>query len=214
MHLTKIEFSSLLSYSPRGNSVSEKQSKTVMTYLKNDEFILNRVLMSEYISELIKENITSLPFSSFITNSPILVPIPKSSLTKPGTLWVPQRLAKALVHNGLGKTVKECLKRIEALPKSATSLAKDRPKAVQHYHSIEIQKIFPEPEEILVIDDIVTRGATIVGAANKLYDAFPRAHIQAFAAMRTISPPQIFKAVYEPCKGEITLSGQDTFRRP
>ncbi len=215
MHLSKIEFGSLLSYSPYGKSDSEKQSKTAMTCLKNDEFISNRrVLMSDYISGLIKKNITDLSFSSLLKINPILVPVPKSSLMQPGTLWVPQRLAKALNHDGFGKTVEECLKRVKALHKSATSLAKDRPKAYEHYCSVEVQKIFPDPEEILVIDDIVTRGATILGVANKLHDVFPRAHIRAFAAMRTISPPQILKAVYDPCNGEISLSGQDTFRRP
>ncbi len=100
------------------------------------------------------------------------------------------------------------------MPKSATSKAEERPKAVEHYHSIEVQTIFPEPEEILLIDDVVTRGATIVGAANKLHDAFPRAHIRAFAAMRAISSPGDFKNAYDPCEGKITLIDEQTSREP
>jgi phosphoribosylpyrophosphate synthetase len=71
-----------------------------------------------------------------------------------------------------------------------------------------------EPKEILLVDDVVTRGATIVGAANKLHDAFPGARIRAFAAMRTISPPQTFSQIVCPCVGKIMLNGQDTRRRP
>jgi hypothetical protein len=83
---------------------------------------------------------------------------------RPGTLWVPQRLANALIQNGFGKTIEECLKRVIPLPKSATSLAKDRPKAVEHFDSIEVQAVFSEPKEILLVDDVGTRGATFLGA--------------------------------------------------
>lgn len=123
-------------------------------------------------------------------------------------------MANALVQNGLGIAVTECLKRVLPLRKSATSSARNRPKADEHYASLGIQKIFSEPKEILLIDDIVTRGATIIGAANKLIDAFPEAHIRAFAAMRTISEPEQFRSISEPCVGEIILSGREAFRRP
>jgi predicted amidophosphoribosyltransferase len=119
-----------------------------------------------------------------------------------------------LIRNGFGKTVQECLKRVIPLPKSATSFAGDRPKAVQHCDSIEIESISPEPEEILLIDDIVTRGATFLGSANKLKVVFPRSHVRAFAAMRTISSPGEFKRIIDPCLGNITLEGQETTRRP
>ena len=84
-------------------------------------------------------------------------------------------MANAFVQNGLGIAVEECLKRVFPLRKSATSSAGDRPKADEHYASLEVQKILFEPKEILLIDDIVTRGATILGAANKLIDVFPEA---------------------------------------
>jgi predicted amidophosphoribosyltransferase len=133
---------------------------------------------------------------------------------QPGTLWVPQRLANVFVRRGLGQEVVECLKRVKAVRKSATSQAADRPKALEHYESMVVQEFFPEPAEILLIDDIITRGATVLGATNKLAEAFPRAHICAFAAMRTISPPDIFKSTIDPCMGSIELTGTDTFRRP
>jgi len=31
---------------------------------------------------------------------------------------------------------------------------------------MEVQKVLPEPDEVLLIDDIVTRGATVLGAVN------------------------------------------------
>jgi hypothetical protein len=164
-----------------------------MKALKDDEFVSDPpTLMSDFVGAAIKANIANFPSAHLFQTNPILVPVPRSSLMRPGTLWVPQRLAKALVRRGLGKGVEECLKRVTPLQKSATSLAADRPKALEHYDSMAVQKVFPEPQEILLIDDIITRGATVMGAANKLAEAFPATRIRVFAAMRTISPPDIF----------------------
>jgi predicted amidophosphoribosyltransferase len=186
-----------------------------MRTLKDDVPVLDGKrtrLMSEMICDAIKNDVSNLPFANFFAANPILVPTPRSSLMKPSSLWVPKRLAHALVNKGLGKSVEECLKRVTPLRKAAISMASDRPKAVEHYHSFQVQKVFPEPKEILLIDDVVTRGATLVGAANKLADAFPNTHIRAFAAMRTMSSN--FKQTYEPQIGFISLNGSETFRMP
>jgi hypothetical protein len=222
MHLSVVEFGSLLTYSPRGASDSEQRSRTWMQNLKNDLASSNPpIVMSRRISNVLKERMETLPFAHFFKVNPILVPVPNSTLMRPDALWVPRRLANALVLDGLGLAVAECLKRVLPLRKSATSSAGDRPKAYQHYASLEVQKMLSESKEILLVDDIVTRGATILGAANKLIDVYPEAHIRAFAAMRTISPmrtmspPQRFRSINEPCVGEITLRDDgEAFRRP
>jgi hypothetical protein len=187
MRFTKVEFGSYLTYSPRRNSDDARASRTAMKALKDDEVLREPpILMSELLGNLIRDNLSNLPFSKLFTANPVLVPTPKSSLMQPGTLWVPQRLANVFVRRGLGQEVVECLKLVKAVRKSATSQAADRPKALEHYESMEVQKFFPEPAEILLIDDIITRGATVLGATNKLAEAFPRAHICAFAAILLI----------------------------
>jgi hypothetical protein len=65
----------------------------------------------------------------------------RQSICQCGTLWVPQRLANALVQNGLGITVEECLKRVVPLRKAATSLPKNRPMASEHYDSLGVRKM-------------------------------------------------------------------------
>jgi gamma-glutamylcysteine synthetase len=77
-----------------------------------------------------------------------------------------------------------------------------------------VQKSFSDAEEIVLVDDVVTRGATLLGAANRLTEAFPNVRIRAFAAMRTMTPPLVFRAINDPCIGTIELRGIDTFRRP
>jgi hypothetical protein len=145
MHLSTIEFGSLLSYSPRGMSYFNRESRTAMNALKHDGYVSNLpILMSDFISKMVKEDMTTLPFAHFFQNNPILVPVSNSSLMRPGTLWVPQRLANALIKQELGRSVVECVRRIKPLPKAATSLSENRPKATQHYDSIEIQKILSQ----------------------------------------------------------------------
>jgi hypothetical protein len=102
MHLSTIEFGSLLSYSPRGMSYFNRESRTAMNALKHDGYVSNLpILMSDFISKMVKEDMTTLPFAHFFQNNPILVPVPNSSLMRPGTLWVPQRLANALINKNL-----------------------------------------------------------------------------------------------------------------
>lgn len=79
---------------------------------------------------------------------------------------------------------------------------------------MEIVNTLDEPEEILLVDDVVTHGSTLLGAANKLADTFPNARICAFAAMRTVSNPDEFQNIIAPCIGMIELHNGDTFRRP
>jgi len=193
------------------------KSKQVMLALKRDKVIASspRILMSQYIANLLKKKKDTLPFSSYFDGDAILVPVPKSSLMTPYTLWVPKRIASAIVRVGLAKGVLTCLSRVESLPKAATSPAKDRPLAKDHYRTIRVQESLCQPSKIILIDDIVTRGATLLGAANCLADFFSNTPIYGFAAIRTTSNPNEFTKIYDPCIGTIMLRDQgDTLRIP
>ena len=215
LHIFKLEFGSLLSYSPIVDSEAEQRARDVMLSLKRDTPVSNPSrFIPETISNQIKANLTTLPFSEFFSSNPTLVPLPKSSRMRSGDLWVPRRIANALFRIGLGNEVAEYLIRDQALPKSAFSTSAERPTVAQHYNSLGVQKRLPEPKEILLIDDVITRGATILGAANRLADVFPQAQIRAFAAMRAMSRPFRFNKLVDPCKGEIMFDGQNIRRRP
>lgn len=216
LRLSQLEYGALLAYSPHGYSPEIQHSKGVMNVLKNDSFLQKPpMLMSQWVASTIRQNMSTLPFASFFQPNTILIPTPKSSLMREGSLWVPDRLATTLVERGLGKEVARCLIRVEPVPKAAFSAAFDRPTAARHYETMQVQGRISEPDEIVLVDDVITRGATLLGAANRLADAFPQARIRAFAAMRTISNPDEFAKEYDPVVGDIRLrpSG-DTLRRP
>lgn len=92
---------------------------------------------------------------------------------------------------------------------------KTGPKPIEHYNSMAVKETLDDPKEILLIDDVITRGATLLGAANKLADAFPNAQIHALAFMRTKSDPAEFVRILDPCKGKILLREDgSTIRNP
>lgn len=213
MKISEVEFGSLLTYTPRGKLTEHFRSRTVMRNLKNDGVLQSGILMSSTIAQSIKREFRNYPFSDYFNENTILIPTPKSSLPQKDDLWVPQRITSALTNSNLGRN-EECLYRSIALPRSSTSLASDRPKAFQHYNSMEVKELLFDPKEIVLIDDVITRGATALGAVNKLADAFPNARIRVFAVMRTISNADEFSEIIQPCIGTIRLSGENTFREP
>ncbi len=190
-----------------------------MNAIKADDFVDQPpILMSEWIGRTVQQQLRSLPFAPFFTPGTVLVPVPSSSLMRPDTLWVPDRIARALVAEGVGREVLRSLARVRPIRKAATSDASERPMPTEQYETMGVQRIIrePSPSEIVLVDDIVTRGATLLGAANRLLEAFPSARIRGFAAMRTMSDPSDFEAYYKPERGWITYreATKDTLRRP
>ncbi len=218
MRLNQLEFGSLLSYCPRGGSSEEIQkSRHVMRFIKNDSFVEEPpVLMSDWISSTMERRRSELPFDSIFRTDSVLVPLPRSSLLQPDSLWVPERLASALVKRRFGTRVMPCLTRTRAVRKSSTSQADQRPTPTDHFESLAVQGNLGSAEDIVLIDDIVTRGHTMIGAANRLLEAFPSARICAFAAMRTVSDWMDFSHIYDPKTGSIDFREvtDDCLRRP
>ena len=177
MRLNQLEFGSLLSYCPRGgNSAEIQRSRQIMRSIKNDSFVEDPpVLMSDWISSTMQRRRSELPFSSLFRTNSVLVPLPRSSLLQPDSLWVPERIATALVRRRFGRRVLPCLTRTRAVRKSATSQADQRPTPTEHFESLAVQGNLGSTEDIVIVDDIVTRGHTMIGAANRLLEAFPSA---------------------------------------
>ncbi len=212
--IASLEFFSLLSYAPRGDLWKHEFSRECMRALKNNRFLPDtQIPMLVRIAQLCAKQADI--FSGFFSKETILVPVPSSCLAKPNTLWVPKILAVALVKEGLGGSVVQCLAREEPIiPKSSMRSADQRPTAYEQYRTMGVTSMLTEPKEILLVDDVVTRGATFLGAASRLAEACPHAHIRAFAAMRTVSNVSEFHNIVDPRKGNITQATHGTRRDP
>ena len=216
--LSTLDYASYLSYTPRPHETKTEEvlSKRIMSFIKSDRIVSSgnvNIPMSEFIAKNLKEELDSLPFATLFGKDVSLVPVPKSSLMTLGALWVPQRLVNALCKFNLGREL-NCLIRKEAVSPAHLTKPEDRPKPLDHYRTIDVQKKIGEPpKNILLIDDIITRGATLLGAASRLNEAFPNIPISAFVVMRTISNPDEFEKINSPVVGKISLNPSGSTHR-
>lgn len=199
-------------HTPRPKSADAKRAKEFTLALKRDEAHANGTCQSTYLTHLMSQQLDKYNFE-FFRSKPVLVPMPKSSPIRPGDLWVPQRIADSMVKEGLGRDAQPCLKRHTAVPKSAYSHPSDRPKARQHYDSFSVEAL-TDVDDLVLVDDVVTRGATFLGAASRLKERFPNAKIRAFALICTRSNPTEFSTFEDPAVGHITLRSGESYRRP
>lgn len=214
MNVPLVEFGSYLTYAPWGTENNHYESKSVKRELKENRATQTEPPFSERIVNKIKHNLSDIPFSDFFDQNPWLVPIPRSSQQDQDALWVPREIAIAMQSLGLGQSV-ECLWRQFPVPTSHTGPAANRD-ALQHYKSMAVKPTMPPPPlRIVLVDEIITSGATSLGAVNRIKEAFPEAHVRVFAVMRTISNSSEFRTIVDPCIGRITLRDDyRTFRRP
>jgi hypothetical protein len=151
-----------------------QQAKNVMFAIKSDSFLeqprQEPITMSQWIAIAVRQQMSTLPFISLFQPDTVLVPVPSSSLMQPGTLWVPDRIATALVKTGVGRGVVRYLTRSKPLRKAAFSDPSERPTPEEHYETLAVQRRVSEspPGEITLVDDIRTAVSSFGGDSNGL----------------------------------------------
>jgi hypothetical protein len=147
-------------------------------------------------------------FSSPVT----LVPVPGCGVAGPKTVWPALALCRELSRHGLGDDVQTVLRRVEAVPKSAWRHG-DRPSVDLHFRSLGVTSLPRVPRRFLLVDDVVTRGATLLGAARRLKAAFPAVPIDAFALAHVQGAGDVEQAV-QPCLEHIKSTPTGCIRLP
>ena len=206
---SELPFAALLVYSPHGESGVSIRSRGVRDKIKTAD---SRTL--QLAVQRIREYYRAAGFAAFLGSEMPLVPVPGSSLRVTGGLWVPERIAQALVAAGLGSEVLPCLLRTEAVPKSAFSNPGERPDVARHISTMAVEPQFLPPDRLTLIDDFVTKGRTLFAGASVLARAFPQAEIRAFALVRTMGLVPDVSKILDPCTGIIRLlPGTDDVER-
>jgi hypothetical protein len=77
-----------------------------------------------------------------------------------------------------------------------------------------IEGSLPAPDGIVLVDDVITKGRTLLAAATRVHEAFPNARIRAFALLRTMGMVPEIGQLLDPCVGEIRWQGGDAHRNP
>jgi hypothetical protein len=141
-----------------------------------------------------------------------LVPVPGSAPTTDAP-WPALILALALKDVGLGARVWIGLRRVSPVRKSATAPARERPTVRQHYESFCVETSVISPPRLVLVDDVITKGRTLLAAAARLQSALPHADLRAFALIRTVGSQPIEHLV-DICQGVVRWAGGDARREP
>jgi predicted amidophosphoribosyltransferase len=206
--IERISFASCYVYSPAGESAICARSRLLRALLKEGD----ARFMIKYAARVRRQTEPPAQLASFFHSGDVLVPVPRSA-PKVGGTWAAAELARALVQEGLGCATWPGLCRISRVNKSATSAKGRRPSVARHYDSFRLEPANFRPVSVVLIDDIITVGRTLLAAAACVRDAFPDAQIRAFALLRTTRWSGI-KNLFEPCRGEIRWMRGDAKRTP
>ena len=207
--VSEVPFGSLLVYSPRGLTEPSVRSRRVVGNIKT-----GHVPTLELAMERLLEHAASSGLDQLLGSGCALVPMPRSAPLLAGALWPGRLIADHLAAAGFGAGVHELLHRTEVVQKSATAPPGERPNARQHFETMTAEASLLHPERITLVDDIVTKGNTCLGAASALKDAFPQAEVQVFALVRTLGLQPEIERVLEPCVGTVTAKGDSAVREP
>jgi len=125
------------------------------------------------------------------------------------------RIAEELLRRGLGREVQPLLERRAPAEKSALlRVGSMRPGPEDHLCTIAVvDALQVGSRRVVLVDDVVTRGATLLGCATLLLRALPSVEIRAFAAVRTMSGLEI-DGMLAPVTGVITYSNGRLHREP
>ena len=203
--LNAISCASWLVYATRATDDNAKRVKKIILDIKADR--VDVATGTPFVRIVIERGAARLTDDAraVFDGHPMLVPVPGSSLTKPHTVWPSRRVCEELVRQGLGDDTLTAVSRTTAVTKSAGSVT--RPTLDQHLASLTVQAGLHPPSRLLLIDDVVTSGTTIMACAIKLALAFPGVPVSAFALARvqsTGNPQRVFDPIIE----HVTIAGQ------
>ena len=224
--LSELAFGAFLAYSPNGPPEVEphRSSQRLRAAIKTDSIYRGAPAIDLAVGRMAE--VRDAQLAQLFGSDVVLVPAPRSAPFPEGLsiplrgshkdfLWVPRRICETLVAAGLAGGWRPLLRREHRVIRSASALPGNRPLPFAHYESLSCVSELVPSERYLVVDDVVTRGSTLLACASRLSQAYPQAEVQGFALLRTVSNPAEFTGILDPVVGEVSLRSQgDTLRRP
>jgi hypothetical protein len=208
--LSEVVFGALLAYSPRGPADVSQRSRSVCYNIKaGDPATLRRAM------QLLREHVDGGGIlSPFFGQAVALVPMPRSAPLVAGALWPAEIICRSIVGAGLVRTIVPCLRRNEAVPKSARAPRGERPGVSAHFASMDAESMVGVADRVLVVDDVITKGSTALAAASRLVEVYPNADVKIFALVRTKGLVVDIERIFDPATGNVRLVGDEGDRQP
>jgi hypothetical protein len=204
-----LSFASCYSYCPRGLGAAAEASRRLCARVK----AAAPSWLPCYAGFVLRMSLSDPRLAALFARGTLLVPIPRSKRWDGEALWPALELAIALRDVGLALPVWTGLRRHIEVRKSATAPSGWRPSVRQHYESFCV--ISPAPvRRLVLVDDIVTKGRTLLAAAARLQAEMPYADIRAFALIRTRGFLPYIDQVTDVCHGVVHWAADDARREP
>ncbi|MBI3846688.1 MAG: phosphoribosyltransferase [Planctomycetes bacterium] len=130
----------------------------------------------------------------------------------PNALWPANALCRAIVEIGLARETMPLLSRTKPVKKSATAERGHRPRPDEHYETLRATASLNPVRRAVLVDDVVTKGSTLVAAASRLREVLPNSEIVGFSAVRTMGLIPEVDRIIQPVRSTITFNGFDAAR--
>jgi len=205
-----LSFASCYIYAPRGSGLLSASARIMCQRVKASD----PLWLPRYVGCMVEFMARERLFQHLFAGEAILVPVPGSapSCTAPWAAW---QVAMALRELGLARVVWAGLERRYPVRKSATALVGARPSVRQHFESFSVgPPPHPIPKKIILVDDVITKGRTLMAAAARLRYELPHADVRAFALVRTMGFLSHLDRLLAPCEGLVHWAGGDARREP
>lgn len=196
--LSEVRFGSFLAYSPKGTSDTSQRSRVACQAVKQWQQVGT-------IFERLRTDPLAAPLRGYLSPSAILVPAPRSAPLVTGALWPSRMICEAMVEIGLGREVVTALARVTPVRKSAWAARGSRPAAAEHLATMAVRSDLLLTGPVVIVDDVITKGATMLAGASLVADAYPDAAVETFALVRTLGLVPDVDRVVDPAIGVITL---------
>src|SRR6185437_11301835 len=158
---SRLGFYSCYVYSPRGEDEVSRGSRLLCARVKAG----NRRWLRRYVAAVRDHRIMQACVQGLSCAGSVLVPIPPSDSSTPTALWPSHLLALALCNAGLAASVWIGIRRRRSIARSSQAWRWERPSVFEHYRSLALERPTSSPMQVLLIDDVVTKGRTLMAAA-------------------------------------------------
>jgi hypothetical protein len=207
--LFRLSFAAPFVYSVRGATAVSVRSRQLRDRIKRGDQVLMEQI-ADHVADLVAQD----AFPGFFGPDVTLVPVPSHAPAAPGAVGTTARIAVALYERGLAAGIAPVLERTTLVAKSAFSAPAQRPRAQEHYDSLTVRTGLAGIARVLLVDDFVTRGATLIGAASRVCADHGGLAVKAFALVRSMTEGDVATIRY-PCTGSIEmLANGETQRVP
>ncbi len=200
--ITRINYGTLINYSPRGQSELSQRSRNVCGGIKH----CKPAYITNITDSLRREE--SRPLLDILNEDRVLVPIPRSGLLKEDTIWPSLIIAEELQQKGFGRSVNTILSRHTPIIKSSNQHGADnRPSVKNQFDSLLIKEDLFLHNSITLVDDVLTMGRTSFACAQLIHEAYPNiVDIAVFAAVRTQGFKDNVETIFNPSIGIISYN--------